>query len=782
MAEVDLIIEAISKGFDKAAADLKKVGTESEGAGKKSETAKDKFSSFGSTITNLVGAGALLGLANQAVRFGKEAIMAASNAAEMQSKFNIVFGDVGGKVTQQLQDFATATGASRFELMGMAATLGDTFKPMGYTADEAGKLSVQMVKLATDLSSFNNIPVAEALQRIQGGLIGNHENLLKFGVLINEASLKEELMRMGADNLTGAQLNQAKVQARLNILMAGTTDAQGDAVRTADGFANSSRALGSAIGDLQVVLGNALLPAATDTVHIFTDLVQQFTITANVITGQMTPAITQLAEANNKLAKETDTPTEALSKLSEAMGVATENQDIFFDSTASLTDQLKALPMAALTGTVMQASGAYDELQANGQKLLVQFGDFTGDSTRLNDSLVKLGNGAITVSDNYVYLNGKFIATTEELQALNKATIAATVSANEQALIAARLSVQQAAVAEQIPRVSDAEAELSDKRAQAANLLTEEEANLAAYHAEMVRGAQLDADADAAAQVAIQASKERAAAQAELTEQIRQNSLAMVEAAAKLSGEYFNAAVQATDQTFNFEQAMYDAAVAQGASATQLALLTTQSLGYTEAQTQALLADALRQAKTQELTQAYLDHKISLAEATESMRLFELEVNDLAAAQLTAAENSEAQAAANSPLTDGLNNAALAAENLANKLGDLPDSKTIDVTTNYTTNGTPPNIPGGAFGPDNNKIGQPGAPASGNAGASSFMLAGPPRTTAPARPSGDLMSVTIINQFPLNLGATAKDIAKQVSAILANDIRTRAGSGGTRGR
>ena len=204
---------------------------------------------------------------------GAAAVKAASDAEEMKSKFNTVFKTVGGDVTKQLDAFARASGRSRYELQGMAAQLGDIFKPLGYTEQEAGNLSVQVSKLAVDLGSFNNMPMDEALARLRGTLVGSHENALAFGVVINEASLKQELMRMGADKLTGAQLNQAKVQARLNLLMQGTTDAQGDAIRTSDSFANQFLRLKNATYDLGVTIGELLLPHARKLVDTLQGLV-----------------------------------------------------------------------------------------------------------------------------------------------------------------------------------------------------------------------------------------------------------------------------------------------------------------------------------------------------------------------------------------------------------------------------------------------------------------------------------------------------------------------------
>lgn len=202
------------------------------------------------------------------------AIKAASDVEEMQAKFNTVFKTVGGSVKQELGKFAEEVNRSRYELMGFAATFGDIIKPMGFSEESAANMSVTLTKLALDLSSFNNMPMDEAVRRLRGTLIGAHENAAEFGVIINENTLKQELMRMGAEDLTGAQKEQAKVQARLNLLLAGTTDAQGDAARTSDSFANQMRGLMAATKDLGIEIGEMLLPYATELIEKFKGVVE----------------------------------------------------------------------------------------------------------------------------------------------------------------------------------------------------------------------------------------------------------------------------------------------------------------------------------------------------------------------------------------------------------------------------------------------------------------------------------------------------------------------------
>ena len=115
--------------------------------------------------------------------------------------------------------FAQATGSSKFESRELAADLGLIIRGMGFTEEATLGMSTQMVELAADMSSAKNVPLAEALDKIRAGLIGESEPLRTMGVLLSEARVKEEAYASGIA-ATGAELTvQEKVQARMNIII-----------------------------------------------------------------------------------------------------------------------------------------------------------------------------------------------------------------------------------------------------------------------------------------------------------------------------------------------------------------------------------------------------------------------------------------------------------------------------------------------------------------------------------------------------------------------------------
>ena len=196
----------------------------------------------------------------QAARAANALVQIASGAEEMRNKSATVFGAFASDVTKELGTFADATGRSIIELEGMAASVQDTFVPLGFARGEAADLSVQLTKLSTDVASFQNAQDPEVMAAFQSALVGNHEAVRRFGIVITESTLQAELNRMGIRKNINEITNEEKVRARLNLLIAGSTDAIGDAEKTAGSFENRQKAMNSALNDLAVGVLTPLLP------------------------------------------------------------------------------------------------------------------------------------------------------------------------------------------------------------------------------------------------------------------------------------------------------------------------------------------------------------------------------------------------------------------------------------------------------------------------------------------------------------------------------------------
>ena len=259
---VDTLLVRIEADMSDLKRSLKKVEQDVD---KSSRGIGNSFKKIGAAMKGAVAAIVV----QQAFRAGAALVNLASDIEEMQGKSKVVFGKFRDTVVADLEEFGNAVGRSTFELEGMAASIQDTFVPMGFARGEASKLSVELTKLAVDVASFNNASDTETMAAFQSALVGNHETVRRFGVIITESTLSQELMRMGIEKGTKAATEAQKVQARLNLIMAGTTDAHGDAERTSDSYANSMRGLKAELSELGGEIGTIVLPAMVKLIAIF---------------------------------------------------------------------------------------------------------------------------------------------------------------------------------------------------------------------------------------------------------------------------------------------------------------------------------------------------------------------------------------------------------------------------------------------------------------------------------------------------------------------------------
>jgi hypothetical protein len=211
------------------------------------------------------GAVAFAGLATAAgafaLKIGKDAIGAASDFSEEISKARVIFGDASKDIEQFAETAADSLGQSKKQAVNAASTFATLGKAAGLTGKDLSKFSIGFVKLASDLASFNNTSPEDAIQAIGAALRGEAEPIRRYGILLNDATLKNEALALGLIKTTKEALSPAnKVLAAQEAIYKQTSDAQGDFARTSDGLANSQRQLAANIEDVKIQLGEVLLP------------------------------------------------------------------------------------------------------------------------------------------------------------------------------------------------------------------------------------------------------------------------------------------------------------------------------------------------------------------------------------------------------------------------------------------------------------------------------------------------------------------------------------------
>jgi len=198
------------------------------------------------------------------------AVMAASNLEEEMNKVKVVFGQSSDAVVDFSETGAKSLGMAQQEALAAAGAFGNLFKTTGLTDKASADMSMNFVKLANDMASFNNIPVAQALEKLRSGLVGEAEPLRTVGVLLSEARVQEEAYASGIA-ARGSVLTEAqKVQARYNLILKDTKVQQGDFERTSGSLANQLRILRASVIDMAAQFGTVLIPMIKPVVGILT--------------------------------------------------------------------------------------------------------------------------------------------------------------------------------------------------------------------------------------------------------------------------------------------------------------------------------------------------------------------------------------------------------------------------------------------------------------------------------------------------------------------------------
>ena len=239
------------------------------------DTAQSKMAATAQKMTS-VGKDLSLGVTTPLLAMGGVAIKAASDLGESANKVNVVFGEQAAAIQQWASKSASAIGQSRQQALEAVGTYGNLFDSMGIGKDKAAQMSMGLVQLASDLSSFNNIDPTVALEKLRAGLTGETEPLRSLGVNLSAAAVQAKAMEMGLAGSTKEITPAISAQAAYALILEQTKNAQGDFARTSDGLANSSRIMKAQLTDAAATMGQHLLPIALKVVQGLNGMLESF--------------------------------------------------------------------------------------------------------------------------------------------------------------------------------------------------------------------------------------------------------------------------------------------------------------------------------------------------------------------------------------------------------------------------------------------------------------------------------------------------------------------------
>jgi len=348
-------------------------------------------------------AAAAIGTISQVI---SPAIKAASDFQEATSKVNVVFGRASKTIKNFANKAARDLGQSKQSVLDAAGAFGTFGKAAGLSGDDLATFTTDFVTLSTDLASFNNTSPEEAVLAIGAALRGESEPLRRYGVLLNDAVLRQEAMTLGIYNGKGALTAQQKVLAAQSAIYKQTGDAQGDFMRTSDGLANSQRTLKATFDDIQVAIGQAFLKnaeGATKNILFLVDALKKIPTPTGEASGKIKFFGDQLRALSNPIFGAARALT-YLRQIVEGAGPATGAWNNELRRSAQQTMRLSdeaGIFNRKLREQEDTVGGAKKEVESFAQALKDKLGEALDDAKdALSDAQTEFADFATSVSDS----------------------------------------------------------------------------------------------------------------------------------------------------------------------------------------------------------------------------------------------------------------------------------------------------------------------------------------------------------------------------------------------
>lgn len=175
--------------------------------------------------------------------------------------FTVSMGEYASAAQKYAETVGEAMGIDPSTWMrnqGVFMTLATGF---GVASDRAAIMSQQMTQLGYDISSFFNVKVEDAMQRLQSGISGELEPLRRLGYDLSQAKLEATALSLGIDKSVSSMTQAEKAQLRYYAIMTQVTTAHGDMARTINAPANQIRIFTAQLEQAARALGNIFIPA-----------------------------------------------------------------------------------------------------------------------------------------------------------------------------------------------------------------------------------------------------------------------------------------------------------------------------------------------------------------------------------------------------------------------------------------------------------------------------------------------------------------------------------------
>lgn len=317
-------MQKVSNGFSAFPSKIQKLITSTE---KYNASARKATSTTGKFTSGLKA----LNVAAVAITFRKighfiaQAVTESNKYQEDLNLFTVALGQYAAEAQNYAEKVSDVMGIDPAQWLRNQGVFNTLLTGFGDTAERAQLMSQNLTQLGYDISSFFNISIEDAMQKLQSGISGELEPLRRLGYDLSQARLEQTALNLGIKESVANMTQAEKAELRYYAIMTQVTTAQGDMARTLEAPANQLRILQAqltqaarAIGNIFIPALNAILPYAIAVVQVIREIANAL---ANLAGFKLTDVdysgVNSAAVGTGSLADNLDDAADAAKKLKQ---------------------------------------------------------------------------------------------------------------------------------------------------------------------------------------------------------------------------------------------------------------------------------------------------------------------------------------------------------------------------------------------------------------------------------------------------------------------------------
>lgn len=271
-------MQKVFNGFSAFPSKIQKLITSTE---KYNASARKATSTTGKFTSGLKA----LNVAAVAITFRKighfiaQAVTESNKYQEDLNLFTVALGQYAAEAQNYAEKVSDVMGIDPAQWLRNQGVFNTLLTGFGDTAERAQLMSQNLTQLGYDISSFFNISIEDAMQKLQSGISGELEPLRRLGYDLSQARLEQTALNLGIKESVANMTQAEKAELRYYAIMTQVTTAQGDMARTLEAPANQLRILQAqltqaarAIGNIFIPALNAILPYAIAVVQVIREI------------------------------------------------------------------------------------------------------------------------------------------------------------------------------------------------------------------------------------------------------------------------------------------------------------------------------------------------------------------------------------------------------------------------------------------------------------------------------------------------------------------------------